>query len=787
MKRLLPSLSVILAMCSIINLSLSVFASDALENSEGAFLMRQPTENPSTDAFMASDPFVCLIPEDGVFLPCHANLIEDFIPFQRQVQSVITNTKCVNDEAAGYPCRGVDLMAYLSLDEFGNAGGSASDIWGWTNPNSGQEIVILTLQDRTSFVDITDPTDPQILAHLMIPNSATTSFWRDVKTYESYAYIVGDISKNFGMQIFDLDRLAGITETVVLTADNHYTSTGSTHNITINEESGLAALVGISTGLERCGGGMHLLDLAVNPLDPAFLGCVSEDGYVHDSQCVIYHGPDERYVSQEICFNFNESKLTIVDVTDRGNPTELSVTEYENSAYTHQGWVGPDHRYLLLDDESDERVNDLNTTTYIWDIQDLHQPDLIESHMATTQASDHNQYIYKGYSFQANYRAGLRILDVVNVFEGELEEVAYFDVFPADDESNYNGAWSVYPYFESGLVAISGIESGLFIVRPTTLKDHRIKIEPSPSISVSVGSSHSFTFSVQTLGLPDTYTLTLDSDGWETDQLKGLSVTGSPTETLDIPINITIPLTASESMSVTMIIESANRPDYTETVSKQLNLLIEPNINVLIEPLNTVFDQSGLAAQSVLVTNQSSQPEKFEISAQSNPWQISPAMIETPLLEVGESFLAKFHIEIGDGIESTHMFTVTSAVDFSVLDKQDLILNLQTAAETRLSVEGTVSPDPKLNAIITLTNTGDYTDSYSISFDPMIISGTVDTGFIPSNETIELRYQMNVIGNGVIESDLIILSNRSGNEVDRIRLEHQFYTAYLPLTRAATR
>ena len=47
-----------------------------------------------------------------------------------------------------------------------------------------------------------------------------------------------------------------------------------------------------------------------------------------------------------------------------------------------------------------------------------------------------------------------------------LREVGFFDVYPSDDAPAYNGAWSVYPFFASGSVAVNGIEQGLFVVRP---------------------------------------------------------------------------------------------------------------------------------------------------------------------------------------------------------------------------------------------------------------------------------------------------------------------------------
>ena len=37
--------------------------------------------------------------------------------------------------------------------------------------------------------------------------------------------------------------------------------------------------------------------------------------------------------------------------------------------------------------------------------------------------------------------------------------------YPDDDSSDFAGAWSVYPYFKSGLIAVSSIEEGLFLVK----------------------------------------------------------------------------------------------------------------------------------------------------------------------------------------------------------------------------------------------------------------------------------------------------------------------------------
>lgn len=50
---------------------------------------------------------------------------------------------------------------------------------------------------------------------------------------------------------------------------------------------------------------------------------------------------------------------------------------------------------------------------------------------------------------QANYESGLRILHIDRETY-ELSQVGYFDVYPPGTTAEFNGSWSVYPYFKSG-------------------------------------------------------------------------------------------------------------------------------------------------------------------------------------------------------------------------------------------------------------------------------------------------------------------------------------------------
>jgi len=46
-----------------------------------------------------------------------------------------------------------------------------------------------------------------------------------------------------------------------------------------------------------------------------------------------------------------------------------------------------------------------------------------------------------------------------------MTETGFFDTHPENNNTNFNGAWSLYPYFPSGNIIVSDISRGLFVVR----------------------------------------------------------------------------------------------------------------------------------------------------------------------------------------------------------------------------------------------------------------------------------------------------------------------------------
>jgi choice-of-anchor B domain-containing protein len=368
-------------------------------------------------------------------------------------------TPCIGGTAAGFPCDKVDLLSQMTLADLGGAD-NGNDVWGWTDPQTGVEYALMGLSNGTAFVDVSDPENPVLIGNL--PTHTQPSLWRDIKVFQDHAFVVAEAPAH-GMQVFDLNQLRTVVSPPVTFSETaHYDGVSGSHNVVINEDTGFAYIVGATS----CSGGLHMIDIST-PSNPTFAGCFDSDGYTHDAQCVIYHGPDTNYQGREICFNANEDTITIVDVTDKSNPVQIVRAGYPNVGYVHQGWVTGDHKYFLQDDELDEFFLGVNTTTKIWDISDLANPVNIGDFVAPDAFIDHNQYTRGHLDYQANYRGGLRILDLSNISSGTLAEVAYFDTHPPDNNTNFGaGSWSVYPYFKSGNVLIGNYE-GLLVVRPT--------------------------------------------------------------------------------------------------------------------------------------------------------------------------------------------------------------------------------------------------------------------------------------------------------------------------------
>ena len=384
---------------------------------------------------------------------------------------------CVQGYAGEFPCDKVDLLSFVPSADLGAT--FINDIWGWTDPETGNDFALVGSAEGLIVVDITDPKRPVVMGILPTASTQGGEFWRDVKVYADHAFVVSEYDDH-GMQVLDLTLVREVDLSngpVIFPEAAYYEGIHHAHNIAINEDTGHAYIVGSESDTVACGPGLHMVDIS-DPTNPTFAGCFDDHGYTHDTQCVIYQGPDEDYQGRELCFSSNANfdgtpflnTLSITDVTDKANPVGIANAEYPggDDGYSHQGWLTPDQAYFLHGDELDEFFFGVNTRTRIWDVTDLDNPAVIGVFENDTTSIDHNIYTQGRYAFASNYTSGLRVYDMRNVADGELSEVAYFDVYPENDNASFEGGtWSNYPFFaQKGVVAVTGMDRGLFILQP---------------------------------------------------------------------------------------------------------------------------------------------------------------------------------------------------------------------------------------------------------------------------------------------------------------------------------
>ena len=361
---------------------------------------------------------------------------------------------CVGGNAGDFACLGVSLRARVPHEDLG--GTSGNDIWGWVDTTTGNEYALVGMTDGTAFVDVTDAENPVFLGRL--PTATSASSWRDIKVYQDHAYIVAEGAGAHGMQVFDLTRLRGVVAPQVFAADASYNDFANAHNLAINEDTGFAYAVGTNT----CNEGLHMVDIRT-PINPMFTGCHAAFD-THDAQCVSYVGPDVNYAGREICASSAENVVEIVDVSNKASPLTVSISTYPQLGFVHQAWLTEDHQFLLVGDEFDEGNFGVPTRTHVFDVSDLDAPVYVFAYEGPTTAIDHNLYVLGNRVFEANYMSGLRVIEFGDLANQEMTEVAFFDTYPQSDATQFDGAWSVYPYLPSGNVIVNDITNGLFVL-----------------------------------------------------------------------------------------------------------------------------------------------------------------------------------------------------------------------------------------------------------------------------------------------------------------------------------
>lgn len=312
-----------------------------------------------------------------------------------------------------------------------------SDIWGWVDAN-GTEYALVGLNDGFSVVDISNPSSPVEKFYIADMNST----WRDIKTWGNYAYVTTEADA--GLLIVDLTDMTGNTYWHVSNFTNP--SGGSVeftaaHNIYI-DENGIAYIFGASsnTGSAPADGAIFL-DVEANATAPHYLGEWDEN-YIHDGMA----RGDTMYAG---CIYAGE--LFVVDVSNKSNPQTLG-THPTPTVFTHNAWVSDDGNYVFTTDEKP----DAYLAAYdITDVTNIQEVDRIQSNPGT-DCIPHNTHVDGNFLVTSYYRDGTTVHDIT--YPNNMIQVAYYDSYSGSG-NGFDGCWGTYPFFPSGLIISSDINS----------------------------------------------------------------------------------------------------------------------------------------------------------------------------------------------------------------------------------------------------------------------------------------------------------------------------------------
>jgi choice-of-anchor B domain-containing protein len=394
-----------------------------------------------------------------------------------EMAKLLAPTSCINDMAGNFPCHNVDYLGQVQLADIPTQPTSASNVWGFRDPDDNREYAVMGHRSGTVVVDVTNPGTPVVVGN--IPGNSSP--WREIKIYLTpnpaggghlaYAYVTTE-APGGGLQIIDLSNLptsVTLANTLAEFSTSHTLYISNVDYATNRSLPGQQAFLYIA-GANIAGGAFRIYSLA-NPVQPTLVTpSPAGTGYMHDStsmlitdnrttQCANAHNPCE------VLVDFNELSVDLWDVTDKAAPVRLSTTTYPNATYVHSGWPTEDNRHIIVHDELDELRRGINTSIYTLDVSDLRTPNLVTSYVGPTSTTDHNGYAIGNRYYVAHYRRGLVIFDSTN--PAALSEIGSFDTYlsPSANSAGTDGAWGVYPFLPSGTLLVSDIENGLFLLR----------------------------------------------------------------------------------------------------------------------------------------------------------------------------------------------------------------------------------------------------------------------------------------------------------------------------------
>ncbi|MDP4806345.1 MAG: choice-of-anchor B family protein [Crocinitomicaceae bacterium] len=328
----------------------------------------------------------------------------------------------------------IDSLSHIDYQALHDA--NLNDVWGYTD-ELGNEYAIVGTSKGTSIVDITNGAQPQEV--FWLPGSE--SIWRDPCVYGDYAYVTTEAED--GLLIIDLSPLPQSVNLSTALYTGPAANPWQSAHTCYTSESGYAYIFGANRG----NGGVIILDLNTNPMQPVEVG-VFDMSYVHDG----FERNDTLYTG-----HIYDGYFCIVDVSDHANPVLLATHPTPN-LFTHNIWPSADGSVVYTTDE----ISGAYVAAYdISNLQQIQEIDRVQNAQGTSVVP-HNVHVKGAYLVTSYYSDGIVVHDAHD--PQNLIKLGSFDTYPGQTPG-FDGCWGVYPFFGSNKAVAADITEGLFVLQ----------------------------------------------------------------------------------------------------------------------------------------------------------------------------------------------------------------------------------------------------------------------------------------------------------------------------------
>ena len=362
------------------------------------------------------------------------------------------------------------------LSRFDEAGSSYADVWG-----SGNLAFLARFgQAEIDIVDISDPTNPVLLANYDLPSPDNNSSAQDIRAGDGLLFIASESGGANGVHIVDIRNPSNpILRTTVDVEPGNYEFV---HNVFY--DNGWLYIVNSSDNT------VALVDLRTYDPDDAPAAITGWTYRVTGVGSVFVH---DVTVNNGLMYCSAWGSLEIYDVSnlDAGPPVLLGS---ELGISSHAVWPTADNRFAVTCEERGGGALRLYEI-----IDNGSSVDIVPRDSYQTEAgrsfSIHNSVVLGDRVYSSWYQAGLLVHEIDRTSK-TLEFVASFDTSTAGP-SGFSGNWGAYPLLGADRVLASDTQTGLHVLDMSALQvsfvDPRVDTTP-------IGTAETVTVRIDELG-----------------------------------------------------------------------------------------------------------------------------------------------------------------------------------------------------------------------------------------------------------------------------------------------